>query len=117
MLFVWVDSQSGPDFPGQPPERFARTVAREVTARLKVGPPGAGDTRLGPVVNLRQWLRIQDYIQGGIDAGATLVAGGTGRPPGLGRGHYVQPTVFAHVHKDMSIARDEITPTISSSMR
>jgi aldehyde dehydrogenase (NAD+) len=86
----------------------AVAVAREVTARLKVGPPGAGDTRLGPVVNLRQWLRIQDYIQGGIDAGATLVAGGTGRPPGLGRGHYVQPTVFAHVHKDMSIARDEI---------
>src|SRR2546427_13299600 len=43
-----------------------------------------------------------------IAEGATLVAGGTGRPEGLARGYFVRPTVFADVRNDMTIAREEI---------
>lgn len=44
----------------------------------------------------------------GIDEGATLLAGGTGRPDGLERGYYLKPTVFVDVTNDMTIAREEI---------
>ena len=51
---------------------------------------------------------MQDLIQAGIDEGARLVAGGTGRPDGFNRGYFVRPTVFADVNNDMRIAREEI---------
>ena len=63
---------------------------------------------IGPVVNEVQFDKIQDLIQTGIDEGARLVAGGTGRPEGVNRGFYVKPTVFADVTNDMTIAREEI---------
>jgi aldehyde dehydrogenase (NAD+) len=55
-----------------------------------------------------QFERVQRLIAAGIEEGATLVAGGLGRPAGLERGYYVQPTVFADVRPDMTIAREEI---------
>ncbi len=56
-----------------------------------------------------QWGgKIQDLIQKGIDEGARLVAGGTGRPDGLNKGYFVKPTVFADVNNQMTIAREEI---------
>ncbi len=63
---------------------------------------------IGPVVSQEQWNKIQGLIQQGIDEGARLVAGGTGRPDGLNKGFYVRPTVFADVHNQMTIAREEI---------
>jgi aldehyde dehydrogenase (NAD+) len=63
---------------------------------------------MGPVVNATQWNKIQDLIQKGIDEGARLVAGGTGRPEGFNKGFYVKPTVFADVNNQMTIAREEI---------
>jgi aldehyde dehydrogenase (NAD+) len=63
---------------------------------------------LGPVVNKRQYDRIQDLIQAGVDEGATLVAGGTGRPNGVNRGYYIRPTVFGDVAHDMRISREEV---------
>ncbi|MEC8582340.1 MAG: aldehyde dehydrogenase family protein, partial [Pseudomonadota bacterium] len=44
----------------------------------------------------------------GIDEGAELVCGGTGRPDGLNAGYYVKPTIFGNVNNDMTIAREEI---------
>ena len=63
---------------------------------------------MGPVVSEVQFNKIQGLIQKGIDEGATLVTGGTGRPEGLNRGYYVRPTVFGNVRNDMTIAREEI---------
>jgi aldehyde dehydrogenase (NAD+) len=82
-------------------------VARAVAEQVKVGDPDDA-TAIGPVVSKNQFDRIQRLIQSGIDAGATVVAGGTGRPAGLDTGYYVQPTVFADVSNDMAIAREEI---------
>jgi aldehyde dehydrogenase (NAD+) len=63
---------------------------------------------VGPVVSETQFNKIQGLIQAGIDEGARLVAGGTGRPDGLDAGYYVRPTVFSGVSNDMTIAREEI---------
>lgn len=71
---------------------------------------------MGPVVNEVQFNKIQDLIQKGIDEGARLVAGGTGRPDGLNRGFYVKPTVFADVTPDMTIANEEIFGPVLSIM-
>ena len=63
---------------------------------------------MGPVVSEAQWNKVQGLIQTGIDEGATLAAGGTGRPDGLDEGYFVKPTVFADVTNDMTIAQEEI---------
>ena len=93
-----------------PKERLAEAaaIAGKRADSTKAGDPQAEDTRMGPVVSAVQWSKIQGLIQKGIDEGATLVAGGTGRPDGLDKGYYVKPTVFSDVNNDMTIAREEI---------
>jgi aldehyde dehydrogenase (NAD+) len=86
----------------------ATQIAKETVAKLKVGDPFAEGTTTGPVVSEVQFNKIQGLIKKGIDEGATLVAGGLGRPDGLNRGYYVRPTIFANVTNDMTIAREEI---------
>lgn len=85
----------------------AVAVARVTAEQVKVGDP-ADRTALGPVASRAQFDKIQRLIQAGIDEGADVVAGGPGRPDGLGVGYYVRPTVFANVRNDMTIAREEI---------
>jgi aldehyde dehydrogenase (NAD+) len=83
-------------------------VARRTAEKIKVGPPDAAGTDIGPVSSRTQFDKIQRLIQTGIDEGATLIAGGLGKPDGLETGYYVKPTVFADVTNDMTIAREEI---------
>lgn len=85
----------------------ACTAAAAAANAITVGDPNSA-VQLGPVVSRAQFGKIQALIQAGIDAGATLVTGGVGRPPGLERGYYVRPTVFGDVSNDMRIAREEI---------
>jgi aldehyde dehydrogenase (NAD+) len=86
----------------------AVAAARAAAEEIVVGDPGAEGTTIGPVVSAAQFDKIQRLIQAGISEGAELVTGGPGRPPGLQRGYYVRPTVFANVRNDMTIAREEI---------
>jgi len=86
----------------------AAAIAKAAAANVKVGDPAAEGTVIGPVVSAVQFEKIQNLIQKGIDEGAKLEVGGTGRPDGLNRGYYVKPTVFSHVTNDMTIAREEI---------
>ena len=83
-------------------------VAKVAAAKAIVGDPQDDTTRLGPVVSEMQYTKIQGLIAKGVEEGAELIAGGTGRPEGLDKGYYVQPTVFANVTNDMTIAREEI---------
>jgi aldehyde dehydrogenase (NAD+) len=85
----------------------AMAVAREAVAAVTVGDP-TSDVAMGPVVSKAQFNSIQEYIQKGVQEGATLVAGGPGRPEGLNKGWFVKPTVFANVTNQMVIAREEI---------
>ena len=86
----------------------ALEIAREVAESTKAGDPFASGTNIGPVVSEVQFDKIQGLIQKGIDEGATLVTGGTGRPEGMNVGYFVKPTVFGNVSNDMTIAREEI---------
>ena len=86
----------------------AEEIAADAVAGLRVGPPDAEGTDLGPVANGRQFERVQSMIAAGVDEGATLVCGGTGRPDGLTHGWFVRPTVLSGVHNDMRVAREEI---------
>ena len=86
----------------------AAAVAKAAAEQVKVGDPSAEDTTIGPVVSEVQYNKIQDLIQKGIDEGAKLETGGTGRPEGLNAGYYIKPTVFSHVTNDMTIAQEEI---------
>ena len=86
----------------------AVTTATAVAEASTVGPASESGRHIGPAVSAAQFEKIQGLIQKGIDEGARLVAGGTGRPEGVNRGYFVRPTVFADVSNDMTIAREEI---------
>ncbi len=86
----------------------AAEVAKARAESTVVGDPRADGTQVGPLVSKQQWDKVQALIQAGLDEGATLVTGGTGRPEGLSKGYYVKPTVFSDVNNDMTIAREEI---------
>ena len=77
-------------------------------ATLRSGDPRDTETVIGPMVSERQWQRVQSYIRKGSEEGATLLAGGEGRPDGTRDGWFVKPTVFTNVRNDMTIAREEI---------
>lgn len=93
-----------------PQSRMAEAIeiAKAVAAKAKPGDPLDENTRLGPVVSAMQFDKINKLIQQGIDEGAELIVGGPGRPEGLDKGYYIQPTIFANVTNDMTIAREEI---------
>ena len=74
---------------------------------VKVGDPMDAATQMGPLAMQRQLTRVQGYIQKGKDEGAKIVLGG-GRPKGLDRGWFVEPTVFSDVQTNMTIAKEEI---------
>jgi len=74
---------------------------------LKVGDPRNPETTVGPLIAERQRDRVERYISLGRDEGATLATGG-GRPKGLDKGWYVEPTVFANASNTMTVAREEI---------
>ena len=92
-----------------PRDRIAEAaeIARSVAEAVSVG--DLDDKRaIGPVASKAQFEKVQGLIQKGIDEGATVAAGGPGRPDGLDTGYYVKPTVFSDVSNDMTIAREEI---------
>jgi aldehyde dehydrogenase (NAD+) len=96
-------------------DAFTKLLAQE-TAKLRVGDPTDPATTMGPVINRSQFEKIQRYIQSAIEEGAELVCGGPGRPAGLSRGFFVQPTVFANVTPEMTIAHEEIFGPVLSVM-
>ena len=74
---------------------------------LKVGDPLDADTDIGPLVAQRQQERVKGFLDAGRSSGARAAAGG-GVPADLDKGWYIEPTVFADVTNDMTIAREEI---------
>lgn len=83
-------------------------TAIDVASKTEVNQASLEGRHIGPVVSDVQFDKIQQLIQQGIDEGARLVAGGTGKPEGMTDGYFVRPTVFADVTNEMTIAREEI---------
>jgi aldehyde dehydrogenase (NAD+) len=86
----------------------AVAIAKAAAECIRVGPPASQETTVGPLANARQFERVQNYIQIGIEEGAELLSGGLGKPPGFTVGYYAKPTIFGRVRPDMRIAREEI---------
>ncbi len=86
----------------------AVAIAARAAKETLLGDPMQKGAHLGPVVSKMHYDKIQGLIQAGIDEGAQLVAGGTGRADGFERGYYVKPTIFAGVHNKMTIAQEEV---------
>ena len=84
-------------------------AAAEAARAACVGEPRRDGAHIGPVASRAQWGKVQGLIEAGVREGARLVAGGPGRPEGLGRGYYCRPTVFADVcNATHAVAREEI---------
>jgi aldehyde dehydrogenase (NAD+) len=83
-------------------------IAKRVAESVITGDPASEKTNLGPVVSKLQFERVEGYIAKGIEEGAKVVIGGSGRPEGLSKGYFVKPTIFSNVRNDMTIAREEI---------
>jgi aldehyde dehydrogenase (NAD+) len=91
-------------------------AAHEAVDTIRLGDPLDPASTMGPLVSQAQFEKVQELIQSGVDEGATLVAGGTGRPTEFNRGYYVRPTVFGDVTPQMRIAREEIFGPVLSIM-
>jgi acyl-CoA reductase-like NAD-dependent aldehyde dehydrogenase len=93
-----------------PRERLAEVeqIARSAASEIVVGDPRDEKTTHGPVANRAQFERVQQMIEIGLREGARPLCGGPGRPDGLERGFFAQPTIFSGVQPDMTIAREEI---------
>jgi betaine-aldehyde dehydrogenase len=90
-------------------DRYDDTVDALTAAigNMVVGDPMDPATEIGPLTSARQRDRVEGYISAGRDEGASVALGG-GRPSGMDRGWYVEPTVFTGVDNSMRIAQEEI---------
>ena len=91
-------------------EKYQKAIeeAKNIAANVHVDVSDKNGHHIGPLVSQAQFDKVQHLIQNGIDEGATLLCGGTGRPDHLQKGYFVQPTIFADVNNNMTIAREEI---------
>ncbi|MFZ0666655.1 MAG: aldehyde dehydrogenase [Acidimicrobiales bacterium] len=92
-----------------PRDRYQEVVEAIVdkVSEMKVGDPLDAATEVGPLVAERQRDRVEGYIKIGQEEGAKIAIGG-GRPEGIDKGWYVEPTVFVDVDNGMRIAQEEI---------
>jgi acyl-CoA reductase-like NAD-dependent aldehyde dehydrogenase len=84
-------------------------------SRLKVGNGLDPGVDLGPLVSEEQLSRVNGYIELGRQEGAEILYGG-GRPVGLEKGNFVEPTVFVNTNDDMRIVREEIFGPVLAAM-
>ena len=92
--------------PRERQDEIVQAIAVELAA-IQVGDPNDAETTLGPLAAERQRDRVESYIALGLEEGATLAFGG-GRPDGLDRGWFIEPTLFSDVENSMRIAQEEI---------
>jgi len=92
-----------------PRDRYQQVVDAlvEKVSAMKVGDPLDYATEVGPLVAERQRDRVEGYIKTGQEEGAKVAIGG-GRPAGIDKGWFVEPTVFVDVDNNMRIAQEEI---------
>jgi acyl-CoA reductase-like NAD-dependent aldehyde dehydrogenase len=79
----------------------------DLAKSLTIGDPTDPNTKIGPLVSAQQRERVEGYIAKGKAEGARLTTGG-GRPGGLDHGWFVEPTIFADLDNNATIAREEI---------
>ena len=93
-----------------PKSRYEEGVAilKSYLESVEYGDPQSDSQLMGPLINKRQHEKVLAYIEKGKAEGARLVCGGSAATGNSGKGYYVQPTIFADVTNDMTIAQEEI---------
>lgn len=95
-------------------DKLLDAVAERV-AKIRIGDPMDLNTNMGPLVSAAQLGKVKAYIETARTEGATLVCGGgTPKVAGMAGGFWIEPTVFADVKDDMTIAREEIFGPVAS---
>ena len=74
---------------------------------VPVGDPTDPGTMMGPLINARQWDKVNGYVERAVAAGATVVTGGR-RPEKLPDGYFYAPTLLVGVDPDSAIAQEEV---------
>jgi aldehyde dehydrogenase (NAD+) len=92
-----------------PRDRYDEAVAATAAAvaQIGVGDPTDPATICGPLISARQRDRVQGYLNLALEEGGSFACGG-GRPAGLSRGFYIEPTVIIGLTNDARVAREEI---------
>jgi len=96
-------------------DELVEALAAEFSA-TRVGDPFDPSTQMGPLASAAARERVESYIRTGVDEGARLVTGG-GRPAGVDRGYFVEPTIFCDVDNHSTIAQQEIFGPVLSVVR
>jgi len=84
-----------------------------IAGSMKLGSGMHADTQMGPVISQAQRDKVRGYVRQGVDAGATLRAGGHDLS---GEGFFVAPTVLTGTHAEMSVRREEIFGPVLCAM-
>src|SRR5499433_4305919 len=91
--------------------KFVEAIT-EKAKRIKLGPPMERETKMGPLVSKEQYDRVSSYLEVGKKEAKTATGGG--RPKEIGKGYYVEPTIFYDVENSARIAREEIFGPVAS---
>jgi betaine-aldehyde dehydrogenase len=121
MNFAWCGQSCGSTSRAFLHAAIHDRVLHEVKARIgafRPGRPDDWDTTMGAIISRPQYDRILSYIATAKREGATLVCGG-GSPQSsaLAGGLFIEPTIFADVRPDMTIAREEIFGPVLSVLK
>jgi len=84
----------------------------EKAKRIKLGPPLERETKMGPLVSREQYDRVSGYLDLGKKEAKTAIGGG--RPKQIGKGYYLEPTIFYDVDNGARISREEIFGPVAS---
>jgi aldehyde dehydrogenase (NAD+) len=93
-------------------EFVSKSVER--AKKRTVGNPFDKNTEQGPQVDQEQFNKVMGYIDAGKKDKAKLMTGGNRVGD---KGYFIEPTVFADVQDDMTIAREEIFGPVMSILK
>lgn len=103
----WI-APSGKGMRTVPRSRLAEEIASDYMRKASIGDPRDQSIKIGQMTSAEHRDRVQGYIGIGIDEGAELLVGGTGRPDSVDTGYFVKPTVFVCEDPMILIAQEEI---------
>ncbi|MBN7767087.1 MULTISPECIES: CoA-acylating methylmalonate-semialdehyde dehydrogenase [Pectobacterium] len=104
-------------------DETAEALHQRLSAQIKAMRVGPGlvdgqENEMGPVISAPHRAKIADYIQSGVDQGATLrIDGRTLSVQGHPQGYFIGPTLFDNVTPEMKIYQEEIFGPVLSVVR
>ncbi|WP_250657113.1 betaine-aldehyde dehydrogenase [Alkalimarinus coralli] len=99
-------------------EIFVERLLERTQNNIIAGDPMNPDTNFGALISAKHQALVLDYIQKGVNEGATLLHGGNAMMPASSEGgFFVEPTIFTDCNDDMSIVREEIFGPVMSILK